>query len=56
MTLEARRRRHDLASGQPPQAGNVPIKDIRIPAIRVRIRVLPDSLVRPTTRNRPRRA
>ena len=43
-------------SGQLLQLGQIPIELIRVSTIRISIRVLPDSLIGPSARNRARRA
>jgi len=42
-----------LSSCQLLQTSNIPIEYICIPAICVSVRILPNSLIRPSTRNRP---
>ena len=45
-----------LASSQLLQTRRIPIKKIRVPTIRIRIRILPNRLKRPAPRNRTRGA
>ena len=44
-----------LTSSQLPQVINTPIEDIRVPTISIAIAILPNSLIRPPTRDRARR-
>ena len=44
------------ASSQLPQVIKTPVEDVRVPAVRVRVRVLPDCLVRPAARDGAGRA